>query len=88
MDSPKIQRVRFELKRRRLTVREVQRLTPKIVRVTFTGEDLADFKSLGFDDHVKLFFTDEAQQVAMRDFTPRRYDTDRRERVCSGLAQC
>jgi len=43
-----------------------------MVRVVLRGEDLPGFTSLGFDDHVKLFFP----EPAMRDFTPRRYDAD------------
>ena len=48
-------------------------------RITFGG-DLHDFVSLGFDDHVKLFFPDGtsgaegAPNTVGRDFTPRRYD--------------
>jgi NADPH-dependent ferric siderophore reductase len=50
-----------------------------MIRVTLTG-DLEGFTSLGFDDHVKLFFPDGttnpegAPNVLMRDFTPRRHD--------------
>jgi NADPH-dependent ferric siderophore reductase len=78
--TPDIKRVRHEVKRRRLTVQRVQRLTPKMVRVAVGGSELEGFTSLGFDDHVKLFFTDASQQnVEMRDFTPRRYDAHRGE---------
>ena len=52
-----ILRVRFETKLRLLTVRSVRRLTPHMIRIAFSG-DFTDFKSLGFDDHVKLFFAD------------------------------
>jgi NADPH-dependent ferric siderophore reductase len=55
-ERPETRRVRHETKRRRLTVREVQHLTPKMIRVTLEGEDLAGFVSMGFDDHVKVFF--------------------------------
>ena len=55
-DRPEVRRVRHETRRRRLTVREVQHLTPKMVRVTLAGADLAGFVSMGFDDHVKVFF--------------------------------
>ena len=50
-----------------------------MIRVTLTG-DLEGFNSLGFDDHVKLFFPDGttnaegAPDMLSRDFTPRRYD--------------
>ena len=73
-----IRRVRHELRRRLLTVQTAERITPNMVRVTLTGEDLAGFVSSGHDDHVKLFFPavgqDGAEPPAMRDYTPRRYD--------------
>lgn len=79
-DLPHITRVRHEVKRRRLTVTRVDRLAPKMVRVVLRGDDLLGFTSLGFDDHVKLFFPTDAggrlAEPAMRDFTPRRYDAD------------
>ena len=72
-------RVRHEPRRRALTVKQVDRLTPHMVRVTLSGSELEGFTSLGFDDHVKLFFPNgtgangEPQNDA-RDYTPRRYD--------------
>jgi NADPH-dependent ferric siderophore reductase len=50
-----------------------------MIRVTLTG-DLDGFTSLGFDDHVKLFFPDGSSasdgtpNLIGRDFTPRLYD--------------
>lgn len=52
------QRVRHALRMRRLRVQAVARPTPNLVRVTLAGEALEGFTSLGFDDHVKLFFPD------------------------------
>lgn len=49
-----VQRLRHPLKVRLLTVRRSARLSPHFIRVTFTGEDLQDFVSASFDDHVKL----------------------------------
>lgn len=57
----------------------VDRLSPGFVRITFCGEDLADFVSLGFDDHVKLVFANAAGAETKRDYTPRSFDADRRE---------
>ena len=54
------QRVRHELRQRRLTVVRTQRLTPHMIRITLGGPDLAGFTSPGFDDHVKVFFPDPA----------------------------
>src|ERR1700677_2458438 len=39
-DRPEVRRVRHETKRRSLTVREVQHLTPKMIRVSLEGADL------------------------------------------------
>jgi NADPH-dependent ferric siderophore reductase len=73
-------RVRHELKRRVLQVRQVERVTPNYVRITLGGEDLAGYTSLGYDDHSKLFFpADGGAEPAMRDYTPRRYDAVRGE---------
>ena len=72
-------RVRHEPRRRMLTVRQVETIAAHMVRVTLSG-DLEGFTSLGFDDHVKLFFPDGtmnaegAPNMLGRDFTPRRYD--------------
>ena len=49
-------RVRHNLKFRMLQVLRVQTLTPHLIRVTFTGDDLDDFESASFDDHIKVFF--------------------------------
>jgi len=72
-------RVRHEPRRRELTVKRVEPIAAHMIRVTLGG-DLAGFTSLGFDDHVKLFFPsgrtgDDGQpQADSRDYTPRRYD--------------
>jgi NADPH-dependent ferric siderophore reductase len=49
-------RVRHPLKFRLLQVSRVEPLTPHLVRVTLTGDDLRDFTSASFDDHIKVFF--------------------------------
>ena len=51
-----VRRVRHETKMRLLQVRDVSRLTPKMVRVVVGGEALSGFVSASYDDHVKLFF--------------------------------
>jgi NADPH-dependent ferric siderophore reductase len=51
-----VQRVRHPLKFRLLQVKQVHALTPHLIRVTFTGDDLHDFVSASFDDHIKVFF--------------------------------
>lgn len=51
-----VELVRFPLKMRMLTVSRAAYITPRMVRVTLVGDDLADFQSLDPDDHVKVFF--------------------------------
>jgi len=70
----RVQRVRHEIKRRDLEVIEVEAVTPNFRRITLGGESLADFTSLSFDDHVKLFFDGTGGEPARRDYTPRGYD--------------
>jgi NADPH-dependent ferric siderophore reductase len=72
--SRSTQRVRHELIRRTLQVLRTQRVTPKLVRVTLYGEQLKGFVSSAADDHIKVFFPGGGDEVAARDYTPRRYD--------------
>ena len=48
--------VRHDVRRRLLTVKTAERLTPNMARITLTGDDLPGFISAGYDDHMKLFF--------------------------------
>ena len=77
-----IQRVRHELVMRSPRVVRVQPLSPRMLRVTLAGPELAGFHSPGFDDHVKLFFPDPSASDAApigRDYTPRRFRPDHNE---------
>ena len=78
---PKIERVRHELKRRTLTVSNVEKITPGMLRIELAGEDLADFVSLAPDDHIKVLVPGPGEEMVRRDYTPRRYDTDARTLV-------
>jgi NADPH-dependent ferric siderophore reductase len=74
-NRPEARRVRHETRLRHLTVQHVQHLTPKMYRIALGGSDLAGFTSLGFDDHVKVFFPQQGQpEPVLRDYTPRKYD--------------
>jgi NADPH-dependent ferric siderophore reductase len=55
-------RIRHERRVRLLQVRRVGPITPKMVRVTLTGDELAGFVSAAHDDHVKLFFPHPGQE--------------------------
>lgn len=91
---PNITRVRHELRFRQTTVAQVEEIAPKMKRITVKSDELRGFTSLGFDDHVKLFFpaadgqlnlsppgTAGAAERIMRDFTPRRFDAESGELV-------
>lgn len=91
---PNITRVRHELRLRRTTVAKVEEIAPKMKRITLTSDELRGFTSLGFDDHVKLFFptadgqlnlslpgAEGGSEKIMRDFTPRRFDAGTGELV-------
>lgn len=76
----RIRRVRQEPRRRHLQVLRVDALSPHVNSITLGGQDLADFASHAFDDHVKIFLpvADGGEAIA-RDYTPRRFDAGQRE---------
>lgn len=49
-------RVRHDTRFRRATVKSAENLTPRMVRIVLHSDDFEGFTSLGFDDHVRLFF--------------------------------
>jgi NADPH-dependent ferric siderophore reductase len=75
----RVRRVRHELRRRELAVLRIEPLGPGFASVTFGGEDLADFVSDSFDDHVKFMLEAEGDEPVRRDYTPRHFDRERRE---------
>jgi NADPH-dependent ferric siderophore reductase len=79
--EPFVRRVRHELKLRELTVARIERLGDGFAAITFTGEALADFTSLSFDDHVKFMFPEAGGEQVRRDYTPRRFSREARELV-------
>ena len=50
--TPRIERVKYEIRRRELTIAEVSRLSPHMIRVTLRGDELADFASAAADGGV------------------------------------
>jgi NADPH-dependent ferric siderophore reductase len=56
-------RVRHQTKFRLLQVKRVTPLASNFVRITLGGEDLGDFVSASFDDHVKVFFPDPGEDM-------------------------
>lgn len=61
--SAVMETVRHPLTMRMLEVRALDRVTPKLMRVTLGGEDLDGFRSDGPADHVKVFFPDVGRSV-------------------------
>lgn len=71
---------------RRVRVTRVEQLSPRMVRVTFTGDDLSAFTWSGPAAHIKLIFPEDGQAepampepdgprpARMRTYTPRRFD--------------
>ncbi|AHZ83726.1 NADPH-dependent ferric-chelate reductase [Bdellovibrio bacteriovorus] len=57
------QSVRHNLKFRLLQVKSITDLSPRMRRITLTGEDLADFYSASPDDHVKVFFPKPGEKM-------------------------
>jgi NADPH-dependent ferric siderophore reductase len=53
---PSVDRVRHQPTSRLLEVREVEALTPRMVRIHLRSDDFDGFNSAGADDHVKLMF--------------------------------
>ena len=49
-------RVRHPVKLRLVQVARVERISPRMRRITFAGDELVGFTSAAADDHVKLFF--------------------------------
>ena len=76
MEKHQIRRMRSETRRRSLTVARIQHITPRMVRVTLTSNELADFRSPAHDDHIKVFFPAPGERENRRDFTPRAFDVD------------
>ncbi|WP_439588088.1 siderophore-interacting protein [Hydrogenophaga sp.] len=53
-NSLTVERVRHEIKVRRLTVQRIDSVSPHFLRIRFAGDALRDFISSSFDDHAKL----------------------------------
>ncbi|MEU6378968.1 siderophore-interacting protein [Streptomyces sp. NPDC046909] len=66
------------LPRRRLTVADVTRVTPHLLRVRAEG-DLAGWTADGPGSHLKVFVPSTDTGTAMRTYTVRRFDPDRGE---------
>jgi NADPH-dependent ferric siderophore reductase len=60
---------------RPVLVSQIRQLTPHMIRVTVTGEALADYPTPGPASHLKLFFPKLSEERPVnRTYTPRRWD--------------
>lgn len=73
--SKLLKTVMHEIKKRKVSVKNIEMINPRIKKITFTGDDLKDFVSLSPDDHVKVFLP----SGEMRDYTPMRFNNEDKE---------
>ena len=78
---PKIERLRMEPVRRTLTVAQKFNVSPNMIRIVLTGEELQGFNSPGADDNIKMIVPDGDGRPVMRSYTPRSYDAEAGELV-------
>jgi NADPH-dependent ferric siderophore reductase len=77
MTKHDITRHRMEVRRRKLNVSTKEHITPRMLRIRFTSDELQGFQSPSPDDHIKIFVPEKGGAgQAMRDFTPRAFDAD------------
>ncbi len=62
VSQPLVERVRVPFAARHMQLETREFVSPGFVRVTLGGAELADFQSLGFDDHVKVLFPVSGQE--------------------------
>lgn len=80
MTTPRtVQRIRHEVKFRDVKVAATRQTGANMLSITFRGEDLKDFVSMSFDDHIKFVFPDAAGEQVRRDYTPTGHDPQRGE---------
>ncbi|MCA9880163.1 MAG: siderophore-interacting protein [Thermomicrobiales bacterium] len=64
-----VRTVRFPLVPRRLEVQRVQRVTPRLVRITLGGKALEGFQTLSPQDHVKLIIPSGGSPLLLPEVT-------------------
>jgi NADPH-dependent ferric siderophore reductase len=75
----RVERVRFEPHRRTACAAHTEPVGAGFAGASFTGDDLLDFRSLSFGDHVKLGLPGSDGQMVLRDVAPRALDAKARE---------
>lgn len=76
MTKHQIDRIRYETRRRNLTISAIEQLTPGMRRIRLVSPELHDFVSGAADDHIKIILPSDGDKPLMRDFTPRRFDVE------------
>ena len=79
--EPVIRSERLPMVRRQLLVKDKYYLTPNMIRIILTGDELAGFRSPSPDDNIKVFTSDADGKQAMRSYTPRKYDPEQNQLV-------
>jgi len=64
--SRSVERIRHELKFRIATVESAESISPKMVRITLKSDEFADFVSLAYDDHCKVFFPEPGKSLDVK----------------------
>lgn len=85
--QPYFERLSHSLVRRRARVASAVPISASMIRVTLVGEELDGFVSPSAGDHIKVFLPDESgESTVMRDYTPRKYDAEKRELILDFVA--
>ena len=85
--EPYLERVKFDLIKRKVTVARKECIGDSLVRLYLEGPELKGFRSESPDDHIKIFLPDASGDLSVkRDYTPRRYDADRNELLLEFVA--
>jgi NADPH-dependent ferric siderophore reductase len=58
-----VQRLRHPIKARLLQVERITQITPRLMQISLSGDDLSDFISSSFDDHIKVFIPHDGVPV-------------------------
>ena len=85
--EPYLERVKFDLIKRKVTVARKEYIGDSLVRLYLQGPELIGFRSESPDDHIKIFLPDASGDLSVkRDYTPRRYDAERNELLLEFVA--
>ena len=76
MQKHQVSRISQDVVRRTLRVMSKQSVTPSMLRIVFSSDNIQSFQSPSPDDHIKIFVPGEGGVgVVGRNFTPREWDS-------------